>query len=111
MLTFHYEESDIEELDESTLQIHFSDDPEDGWEDLETEIDPEANEVSVKIPETEARKRSSSGQIGLSGVWTISGEPVKVAGDLNGDGEANLTDAILALKVLSGIDTHGLIPA
>ena len=34
---------------------------------------------------------------------------MKVAGDLNGDGEANLTDAILALKVLSGIDTYGLI--
>ena len=32
-----------------------------------------------------------------------------MAGDLNGDGEANLTDAILALKVLSGIDTYGLI--
>jgi len=34
---------------------------------------------------------------------------VKVTGDLNNDGEANLTDAILALKVLSGIDTRGLI--
>jgi len=32
-----------------------------------------------------------------------------VTGDLNNDGEADLTDAILALKVLSDIDTYGLI--
>jgi len=66
--------------------------------------------VSADGFEAQSQSEVAVGELNAATLnFTMVSSPQGTKGDINGDGNVNLTDAILCLRVLAGLDTSGLL--